>query len=167
MSRVQGYLITMTGCLLALVAFCFLPYLTTSTTEGSQVTFTGWQLLTSGSQILLPDHELLQNVPNLWVIPALSVLVLLATCIAFWQDRTFQHADQPQRGCVPAIALTLGLMLFLFLCSWTNVAGPGWPSHTMPRNATIGVLVPWDYDGLLVSMVIALLGSVIAWRAKK
>ncbi|WP_126582543.1 hypothetical protein [Tengunoibacter tsumagoiensis] len=174
MSRVQGHLITMTSCILALIAFCFLPYLTTSTSDGSLVTFTGWQLLNLGSQILLPDHEILQNVPNLWVIPVLGGLVLLATLGALWQDRTFHHDERPLRGCALAIALALGLMLFLFLCSCTNVSQfgrwPGWPVHNIPGSAPsgkIGDIDNWGYDGLLTCMVLAFVGSVIAWRAEK
>jgi len=70
MSRRQAHLVTLIGCMISLVSFCFLPYLVV---PFSSFSFTGLQLVILEDRIPLPNYVVivgypleLQNIPFIW-----------------------------------------------------------------------------------------------------
>jgi hypothetical protein len=160
MSRVQGDLVTLVGCVVSLVSFCVLPSLVV---PFSPFTFTGVQLVTSGDQILLPHSSvvqhipaMLQNVPFIWVPPFLVPLLGLAALRDVWLTRREELADQGRGRGIITVA---GLTLILLLCSCSSNAVAGFSGMAAHANTLSGVI----HGSLLTPGFLGLVGGVIVW----
>src|SRR5579884_2006449 len=123
MLRIQGYLVTIFGCMISLVSFCFLPYLVVPHTS---FTFTGLQLLFLGPRIPLPHYFSLQitypvveNIPG--VLQNDSFVWMLVMQFALMG--IFTAAQRWDKGFAWGNIVEVGLTFFFSLCSLaSNVA---------------------------------------------
>lgn len=171
MSRLWSNLTTMVGCVIALVSFCFLPYLEVPSTPFA---FTGWQLVNSGSEISLPGYfvysgvqAVLRNVPLLWA-PLLLVLLLL---LAAGGNSVLPQRDElaaPRRGCV-VVALA-SLAFTCLLCIWARGAASAFDFMSAHGNTLRGLISGDPASGLwgfVLGIVVALIGSLITLLGKR
>ena len=168
MARILGRLVTVCGCLLFIVAFCFFPYLVV---PYSSYSFTGLQLVFSGPQIPLPHYFVVENIPvvlqnnsPVWQLMVLLVLVVLCAMAGLWPNRRLAQ--------VMAWTVIIGVVLTLLfsLCNFTSNFAEGYDfidahMNTMMGNVysslfTIGLL------GIWLGLILALIGSVIMLRSR-
>jgi hypothetical protein len=162
------------GCFISLISFCLLPYLVG--TEPS-FAFTGLQLVTLGSPILLPPDskvynfppqpppELqLVNIPFIWVLLLLVVLLLLAAV----GDMLLTLTDESvRRGITRGILIAASLAFCFSLCSFGyNAVLNGFT--LIGRLPVIrGSLFSPGFLGLLVGLLIAFIGAMMTLRTKR
>jgi hypothetical protein len=173
MSRVQGHLVTIVGCLISLASFCLLPYLAIA-----DAAYTGLQLVTSGSLIPVPfppapnghpPHFWLQNLPPIftWVPLLLVVLLLLA---AVGDLLITRHSESVRKGITRGILVVATLTLCCSLSSCiSNLAD--FDSMSAHGDTIMGIgrgsLVTPGFGGLVLGLVVALIGSMMTLRAKR
>ena len=164
MSRRQAHLVTLIGCMISLVSFCFLPYLVV---PFSSFSFTGLQLVILEDRIPLPNYVVivgypleLQNIPFIWAQLLLVILMLLGAIRDVFLTRRTERAGH---GYAKGIIIVASLTLFLLLCSCTNTV---LNKENPLSGVTYGSIFTPGFWGLLLGMMVALIGSMIALRAK-
>lgn len=174
MSRMYGHLVTLIGCIVSSVAFCFLPYFVVLDTSFQ---FTGLQLVNLGPQIPLPHYYTIQaagigNIQGVLqndqsvdlLLVLIIVMVLLALGGLWWSGMRRSPAKGMALGIIAVIILA-----FLFaLCSFSRDVAAGFDFMDAHANTLSGVVRGSFGIGVLgvwLGMLIALIGSVITLRS--
>jgi hypothetical protein len=175
MFRILGRLVTIVGCMISLVSFCFLPYLVVPYTS---FTFTGLQLVNLGSQIPLPHYFVLQirspvvqNIPGVLqndpFVQRLLVLVVLMGLSAvgnLWARRGWNE--------LMAWVIIVGASItFPFaLYSLTSNVAAGFDFMDARANTLSGIvhgsLFTVGFLGVLLGVIVAFIGGVMTLRSK-
>ena len=166
MSRFQGYLVTVIGCVISLLSFFLLPYLVISFPNSGPYAFTGFQLTDFGSQSqVLADSDLSNRMQLLWVQPLLVVLVLLIALIQLLLSFNKKRDEMAaQRGAL-GVLLIGGFTLIMLLCRYFSDAQSTVMLNDVP--STGGSLYNLGFWGLGVGVLLAVVGGVIALRAER
>jgi hypothetical protein len=132
----------------------------------SSFSFTGLQLVILGDPIPLPNYEMivgyplvLRNIAFIWAQLLLVILLLLGAIRDVFLTRRTERAGH---GYAKGIMIVASLTLCLLLCSCTNTV----LSKDNPLRLIHGSIFTPGFWGLLLGMMVALIGSMIALRAK-
>jgi FtsH-binding integral membrane protein len=175
MSRFQGYLCTIVGCLVAFGSFSLLPYLIITFPQRGTYALTGLQLLSARSPAAIFDQSGAFNQIQLsWFQPALIALLLLITVFQVLLNVNKQRNPMAaQRGAL-FVLIVASFALILLLCRTFSdmqnmillVPHTGTPVPNPPQIAN-NALYNLGFLGFLVGIALAVVGSAIALRAQE
>lgn len=175
MSRMYGHLVTLIGCIVSCLAFCFLPYLVVS---GTSFQFTGLQLVNSGSQIPLPHYYTIQSastgniqgvLQNDQSVDLLLVMIIVMGLLAIGGLWWSGMRRSPAKGLALGIIATIILAFLFALCSFTRYVAAGFDFMDAHANTLSGIVRGSFGVGVLgvwLGMLVVLIGSVITLRSE-
>ncbi|HEU5382083.1 MAG TPA: hypothetical protein VFV38_42245 [Ktedonobacteraceae bacterium] len=174
MPRLQGYMLTIIGCLLALLSFTFLPYIVITFPNKGTYALNGWQLLGShGPSAIFDQTGAYNRIQLSWLQPVLITLLLLCAIIQFVLDRNPQREARAGRRGALSVLIAGGLALTLLLCRYIGdmqslvLLVPSTPVIQNPPEIAGTALYNAGFLGFLVGLALAFTGSVLAWRARR
>lgn len=159
-----GLLLAMAGSLLALFAFCFLPYITITSLLGTPVSLIGAQLASMNSiNALLPGVE---HVWLLWLEPVIAVVII---CMAGYTlfKRSEQHLSPPiERRLIMAIKVIAGATLVILVIKFTADLQPIVNIQTATVSASIASLYGIGVWVYYIGILVAFLGGFVQYNKK-
>lgn len=175
MSRFQGYLFTILGCLVALGSFFLLPYVIITFPQRGTYALTGLQLLGShGPAAIFDESGAFNQIQLSWLQPALIALLLLIATLQLLLNVNKQRDKMvAQRGALFALIVASSTLILLLCRAFSDmqnlvllVPQAGAPALNPPQIAT-DLIYNLGFWGFLIGVALAVVGSVIALRVQK
>lgn len=175
MSRFQGYLCTIVGCLLALGSFSLLPYLVITFPQRGTYALTGLRLLSAhGPAAIFDQSGAFNQIQLSWFQPALLALLLLITVLQLLLNMNKQRNPMAvQRGALFVLIVASSALILLLCRTFSDtqnmiVLVPHTNTSVLnPPQIANNALYNLGFFGFLAGITLAVVGSVIAVRAQE